>query len=106
MEDEIKEILDFLKDKDDYIEEYGYEYKRISLEDTKILLDYITNLQEELISANESITWWTNRFTAVEKENRRLKNTMAKIKDLNTMPYLRDDIFKEHLSFILQGEDD
>ena len=48
LNNEIKEILDFLKDKDDYIEEYGYEYKRISLEDTKILLDYITNLQEEL----------------------------------------------------------
>ena len=47
MKDEIKEILDFLKDKDDYIEEYCYEYKRISLEDTKILIDYITNLQEE-----------------------------------------------------------
>ena len=46
MNNEIKEILDFLKDKDDYIEEYGYEYKRISLEDTKILLDYITNLQD------------------------------------------------------------
>ena len=33
-------------------------------------LDYITNLQEELKSANESITWWSNRFKAVERDKR------------------------------------
>ena len=38
--------------------------------------DYITNLQEELKSANESISWWTNRFNAVEKENKRLKEEL------------------------------
>lgn len=36
-------------------------------------VDYITNLQEELKSANESISWWQNRFNAVEKENENLK---------------------------------
>ena len=40
------------------------------------LTNYITNLQEELKSANESITWWQNRFNAVEKENKRLKELL------------------------------
>ena len=48
MNDEIKEILDWLKDEDIYIEDYGYQYKRISLRETKLLLDYITNLQQKI----------------------------------------------------------
>lgn len=39
------------------------------------LLDHITNLQEEVKSANESITWWQNRFNALHKENERLLKT-------------------------------
>lgn len=35
----------------------------------KKLKDYITNLQQELKEANESVEWWTNRFKAVEKED-------------------------------------
>ena len=47
MKDEIKEILEWLSDNDIYVEDNGYQYKRISLRETKLLLDYITNLQEE-----------------------------------------------------------
>lgn len=45
----IKEILDYLQDKDNYIEELGVAYKRIHINngDLKLLLDYITNLQQE-----------------------------------------------------------
>lgn len=43
--------------------------------------DYITNLQEELKSANESITWWTNRFNAVAKENERLNNIINELEE-------------------------
>ena len=73
MKDEIKEILDYLKDKDDYIEDYGYEYKRISLEDTKVLLDYITNLQKEneklkLVIKNHSIIIPKNKLQGVGKD--------------------------------------
>ena len=46
MNNEIKEILDYLKDNDNYIEDIGGEHKRIGLYETKILLNYITNLQE------------------------------------------------------------
>ena len=47
MNNEIKEILDDLGNKNNYIEEFGCQYKRISLYDCFQLLDYITNLQEE-----------------------------------------------------------
>lgn len=48
MNKEIEEILKYLKDKDDYIEDFGISYKRIHIDngDLKMLLDYITNLQE------------------------------------------------------------
>lgn len=55
MNEEIKEILDRLKDEDDYIEEYGFRYKRIALDDVWYLLDYITNLQQDLDKANDII---------------------------------------------------
>ena len=63
MKDKIKGILEDIK------EIYYF----------KPLLDYITNLQEELKSANESISWWQNRFNAVEKENKRLKEENKRI---------------------------
>lgn len=47
MKDEINEILEWLSDKDIYLEDNGYLYKRISLGETNLLLDYITNLQDE-----------------------------------------------------------
>ena len=91
MKDEIKEILDKF---DKVLENYELDKKWGQMSTDSIchlfpsemvaIKDYITNLQEE---------------------NERLKDTMSKIKDLNTMQYLRDDIFKEHLNFILQGED-
>lgn len=49
----------------------------------KKILDYITNLQEELKSANESITWYSNRFKAVERDNRKLKEENENLKENN-----------------------
>jgi len=72
MNKEIKEILEDLKDEDKYIEEYGYQYKRVSVEDTKVLLDYITNL---------------------EQENERLKNG---VKELDNMFYETFRISQNH----------
>ena len=47
--------------------------------DKKPLLNYITNLQEELKETNESLTWWTNRFNAVERDNKELKQENQKL---------------------------
>ena len=48
MNDEAKEIIEYLKDEHIYVEDFGYSYKRLSLDENKVLLDYITNLQEEI----------------------------------------------------------
>ena len=70
MNNEIKEILDILKTDMIHI--------RLFKEDREKLLDYITNLQEEVKSANESITWWNNRYNALQEENKELKEDKKK----------------------------
>ena len=35
---------------------------------TDKLLDYITNLQQENQELNDSVTWWNNRFNAVQRD--------------------------------------
>lgn len=44
---EIEELLNELKDEDNYIEEYGFRYKRIALDDWWLLLSYIEQLEKE-----------------------------------------------------------
>ena len=47
-------------------------------------------LKEELVSANESITWWNNRFNAVTRDNKHLKDNWNKLKD-----YIKETKLKE-----------
>ncbi len=52
MKEEIKEILDYLKDEDEYYDGkekvvLNYDEKVIERDDISLLLDYITNLQQE-----------------------------------------------------------
>lgn len=49
MNNEIKEILEYLGDKDLYVEDFGYSYKRLSLHDSKLLLKYIKKLELAII---------------------------------------------------------
>ena len=46
-------------------------------------------LKEELVSANESITWWNNRFNAVTRDNKQLKEELKNKPD--TEITLQDD---------------
>lgn len=105
MTKEIKEILEYLKDKDDYIEDFGISYKRIHIDngDLKILLDYITNLQEELKSANDSISWHNNRFKAVARDKAKLRKIIDKAIDCI---YNHPIICCHYLLNILQGSED
>lgn len=91
MNDEIKEILDWLKDEDIYVEDYGFQYKRISLKEIKQLLDYITNLQQELQEANDSVEWWSNRFKAVERDNRELTQENEELKKKLDRRYYKNE---------------
>jgi molecular chaperone GrpE (heat shock protein) len=38
----------------------------------------VKELKADLKEANESITWWTNRFNAVERDNREIQNRIDK----------------------------
>lgn len=42
------------------------------------LKDY-DDLQQELQESNESITWWTNRFNALSKENKKLNKQLEMV---------------------------
>jgi len=70
-------------------------------------------LETDYKEANESVTWWANRFSAVERDNRNLKNNRDKaieVIDLitpelwnisNKMTYRLKDI-----KYILKGDSD
>lgn len=89
MKDEIKEILDKLKDSVDNpiidvptmdgtdSEPMG---NTVLLEpnESKILLDYITNLQEENKELNDDNIWWNNRFKAVQRNYKDYKSRNKK----------------------------
>ena len=57
-------------------------------------------LKEELVSANESITWWSNRFNVVTRDNEQLKN---KIKELVKYGYGTDMSLGEFKEFYKLG---
>ena len=84
----------------------------------------LEELEEELKNANESITWWTNRFNAVERNNKIYKERIDKaikyIKEynyyewninrneegkLNAIPIKTNLVNCECLLKILKGED-
>ena len=58
MKDEIKEILDKLKDKNNYI---SHSMILLSIKETTTLYDYITNLQEEYEELNGIFGTWNSR---------------------------------------------
>lgn len=59
MTNEIKEIIEALKSHNDIVKDYPLTFKEypltLSIEEQKILLDYITNLQERIDKAVEYI---------------------------------------------------
>ena len=71
MSEDIKEILNELKNEDNYIEDYGFRYKKIALDDVWYLLDYITNLEQRIDKAIE----YMNNYIEVEDApiNERIK---------------------------------
>ena len=52
-------------------------------------------LKEELVSANESITWWNNRFNAVTRDNKQLKEEKRKVRDYINKHCVNEKISKE-----------
>lgn len=69
MGNKIKEILDYLKI------ENGTIGSELSYEETHLLLDYITNLQQENETRQQDINNLTYQLAKMKKENERLKET-------------------------------
>lgn len=55
MSEEIKEVLDYLKDDKVIYGTFGTEYKKVDLDEIKLLLDYITNLEYRINKTIEFI---------------------------------------------------
>lgn len=62
----------------------------------------IESLQQEIKELNDSVIWWTNRFNAVEKGNRELKQEIERLN--NELKLYKDN--HEHLNNLLQQKDD
>lgn len=110
---EIEELLDKLKDKDwyDELDLTGIKWIELKQEETNLLLSYIEQLEKELKEeqednykqsewlvkkqkkieqletdykeAIESVTWWRNRYNAVERDKKQLKNNRDKAIEYN-----------------------
>lgn len=117
MNNDIKEILDYYKkDNEKYEKSMLSQFNEEQLETTfhesyqryknhKVLLDCINNLQEEVKSANESITWWTNRFNALYKENERIHKELDYANNDNIYYIAKIDKAIEYI-YKLQRNDD
>ena len=62
--------------------------------EAKQLLNYITNLQQEIQEANDSITWWRNRFNAVQQENETLRENNQNMQEEKDNLYLDNAMLK------------
>ena len=127
MNKEIKEILEALKPQDEEFTKAGIkEYPLIlSVKEQKILLDYITNLQEEnkrlkrdieamkhnynllvrCIENGESITQKFENGLTYQDYKLRNEKAIEYIKDSNILAIYKLDYFIEDLLNILEGED-
>lgn len=73
--------IQYLKDKDDYVEENGIKYKRLFIQNNEVsnLLDYITNLEksnarlkEENKELTEKIEFYQRKTQRLEKRNKEI----------------------------------
>lgn len=90
MAEEIKEIIDFLKD--DLYMEGGY--KSLHYKQCDMLLNYITVLQQEVNKLTAESTEWESKCYDLQEENKRLKEEIDQL--TNNWNELRQHI-KEYL---------
>ena len=113
MTNEIKKILDYLKDKKGYaINEFG-AHKELTPEENNKLLDYITNLQEENEKSKEYIEFykdmtdkWKDMTNVFKESSEDYKQRIDKAVEYLEQPY-RDnfDYSKAELLNILRGDE-
>lgn len=117
MKDEIKEIIEYFKDDIDFLEvelKYpNFKGRYITIRDKecgylKKLLDYITNLQEEIKELEKDKSKMFE--TAVKRNNQlldRIDNAIEHLKEVmkDEEEYEEDYIYNKYLLDILQGSD-
>ena len=79
MKDETKEILDILKNKECYIN----DDITLNINETKLLLDYITNLQEENNNLKEDFKRHIDRINELTERNGNLQEEKEDYKSRN-----------------------
>ena len=99
MNDEIKEMLDKLKDGNWYneLDLTGTMWIELRWEETHLLLDYITNLQQENETLHENNQNMQEEMAKVWEENERLKEWK---KDLLNENIELENIRKEAIEYI------
>lgn len=71
MNDEIREILDYMKEESNY--------KHLSFNASKLLLDYITNLQQAVKDTKDTAD---DMLFELKQENERLNNELIKLSQM------------------------
>lgn len=106
MSNEIKEILDYLKNNTFIPDETKRKYKILHRDEVKKLLDYITNLQqriEYLERSNnrreENITSLQDECTELEQENERLKENNQAMQEEMARVWEENEYLKKHQRF-------
>lgn len=111
MNDEIKEILEALKPHNDIIKEYPL---KLSIEEQKLLLDYITNLQKEnkhlSKSYAEAILFNQKRCEQNKELQQRIDKAIEYIEDNTYKSYETDYMdltgIKELLNILNGGDEE
>lgn len=91
MNDEIKEILDFKENAD---------YKRLSCDETAILKDYITNLQQENKELKDEIIRQSKAQVILDNENTELQDYKSRTE--KAVEYIENHQLVFELSSLVQ----
>lgn len=96
----IKQLEKELKEE----QEDNYKQSQLLVEKQKM----IEQLEADYKEANESVTWWQNRYNALERENKNLKNNRDKaIEFINSEEFNTLTINKrKKLNDLLKGDSD
>lgn len=109
MTNEIKEILEYLKDDSMFIYDEDGIRKEITLDESKLLLDYITNLQNEIFDLKDTIQNKNDCIGAyeciIEDRDKRIDKALDYIFS-NKEFYYGDDLLDEYNKIvdILRGD--
>ena len=81
-------------------EDYKIAYENVMIAN-KMLEQENKQLKEEIKELNDNITWWTNRFNAVQRDYENLQTKIDK-----AIEYIKSWVLDEYSIAVLDEEDD